>query len=207
MAQDPEEFCPQDWQDENLEAGLYVWTIFIESAKLKDVSTSKPYLLLGAVVEEFPAGSMDPDGNLIETVNVGLRFDLRIYLSQKSRVWARYFLSKFGYPELLLKAEPPIIRSSEVQGLHGEVLIEVSFTETMMLRTDAKGFDTVGGTKDLFARRKALIAKKLEASGEAPVEEAPAKDLEEDVRQSAPPAASEPMQTVDDDPFSAFDQS
>lgn len=192
-----EEFRP-DWEEEELQEGIFVWPIYIRWAKLKDPGSDKPYVLIGAVVVEFPKGSA-----FEKPSNVGFEFDFRVYLSKAAKGFAMYFLKKFRYPENLIgDGKNPTIRTTEIAELWGQVLVEVAMTDTMQLRTNVMGYDYYDSTDGALFK---LRDKKLEARGEAQqnATEPPARDLEEDVHGGAPPPR-EPGEDLDDDPLSGM---
>lgn len=138
-----EEYSP-DWGDsKQVVAGEYIWTVYIKSCSFKEsVSNgeSKPYMLIGAIVEDPPDGPEEPMN--------GVDFDFRIYLNPKSAWKCIWFLKKFDYPlQYLANESKPVLKRQEIMGLHGKVLVKVEAGETGYLNFYVNGFDHVGGVE------------------------------------------------------------
>jgi hypothetical protein len=187
MSQEPEEFS-LDWLDgpKLLECGTYIWVCAITSMSIRDIDREKPYALLGMKV--------------IEGEQAGFSWEYRLYINKAAKGWARYFLSKFGYPPELLAGENPTLRRSALVDptgnsfLSGKVHVEVVDDPKWGRQYNAKGFDRPDGEE---------LEKKLERQQEValPKDDVPAVDLEADVKK---PAAQEDLSFLDG-PYQATD--
>lgn len=159
-----------DREDVEVDVGSYVWPIALTSCEAKDAKTDKPYMEVGAVVE-------DP------SEHAGYSFDFRIYFHKKSEKWCRYFLKKFDYPSELLEREPPILRKSVISQLKGKVLVEIKDGHYGGTIVDVKGFDHLDGV-ELEERLVKLLSSPEEGSesdGEG------ATDVEADIKTGGDP--------------------
>ena len=165
MPENPEEIIPA-WMDEvRLEPGTYVWTVAVEACEFRDLEHEKPYANLSCIV--------------IEGEQAGYKFDYRLYVNQKARSWAMYFLKKFDYPEGLLAEAKPILRRAALVGLQGKMLAEVGNDPRWGLQINIKAFDHTLGTEiedRLNKKSEVTLSKQTE----------PVIDLEQDVKTSVP---------------------
>ena len=167
-----QDFTPEWTDDQDIKPGLYIWPVYVKACAIKDRAKDKPYALLHVIVEDFEKKEC-PQHNF--------EFDFRVYLHNKSKGWCIYFLSKFDYPEELFKGKPaPIVRASEIEGLHGQLLVQAALTDAQFLQIDVKGFDHIDG-KELPDKLKALAKKQTENGGQ----EESSIDLEHDVKEAA----------------------
>lgn len=189
-----EEFTPQ-WSERQLEAGQYVWTIYVKNCVFRESVSNgeqKPYAQLDVIVEDPPDGPEDP--------HTGTEFSFRVYLNPRAQGWALYFLKKFAYNETLLAnpAAPKLLRK-EIVGLHGKVWVNVAPDDSGMLRFDVRGFDHLGGNeleKRMAGKPKNGQPEVNEATVEVP--DSPVVDLEEDIKQATPNLESRVQDALDD---------
>jgi len=183
-----EDYSPNWSSDEDaLAEGWYIWDIFVKKMEFKDIEPGKekPFMLLSVIVEDPQDGPPCP--------NTGYQFDFRIYIHKKSRGWACYFLKKFDYPQELLANDQPVLRKQNIEGLRGQVLIQVQQNQnTGYMNTDVKGFDHTGGIELVEKRAKELAKEKGEeyVPPEAQAPDERAIDVNADVAGEAPDIGS-----------------
>lgn len=147
--------------------GWYIWELTVTSCEWRDKNTDKPYMLVGAVVD---------DGG-----EAGFSFDFRIYYHLQAERWCKYFLKKFDYPEKYIEKDKPELNRGAIKGLRGKVLVEMREWDGrygIVVTPDVKGFDHIGG--DQLEDRLEKIRQKDEDSQSPEVDE-PEIDLDADI--------------------------
>lgn len=124
------EFTPK-WDIPDI--GVYIWPVSITSCEFKSPPEKKPYMLLGAVVDEGD--------------RKGFEFDFKVWISPKARNICLWFLKKFSYPDDLLQRKPPVLKSESIVGLKGKVSISVEEDRQGFLDFKAVGFERPGETE------------------------------------------------------------
>lgn len=182
---DQDEFTPQDWDQYEVEPGGYLLQVSIKNANFRDTDKDKPFMVVefSTIKEVLRVIDKSKNTGVEETgpVPEGFLFDNRFYLNPKAKWKTVWLLKKFGYPDELLKKDPPTIRKGVMVGLEGKLYVEFSHSNMGMLQADVKKIDYIQGMEI-----EEWLAKENKKQGELPLQrepgEAPVKDVHEDIR-------------------------